>query len=248
MALTYIPFSFPGLPNVRCVFQTRLPLQEGAEGNISLDVGGDPEATLRNRQILQQQLGFASWQELKQVHGDAMVYEQDAGDITAPGVIEADGHAASAPGRALVIKTADCQPVMLAHCAGKFVAALHVGWRGNRIDFIQSAVRDICARYGSAPEDVMAVRGPSLGPGRSEFINFAQEWGDDYLDFYNAERRTVDLWRMTRAQLHSAGIPEEHVYSIDICTQTHNELFFSYRADRHCGRQCSLIWMESAST
>lgn len=54
----------------------------------------------------------------------------------------------------------------------------------------------------------------------------------------------MDLWRLTREQLRRAGIPDERIYGIDLCTRSLADDFFSYRADRNCGRQASLIWLE----
>lgn len=38
---------------------------------------------------------------------------------------DGDGLATSRPGLGLLIKTADCQPVLLAHRSGRHIAALH---------------------------------------------------------------------------------------------------------------------------
>ena len=48
-------FEFPGLPQVRCAFQTRqggFSAPPYNDGNISLTVGDDPEAVIRNRKAL----------------------------------------------------------------------------------------------------------------------------------------------------------------------------------------------------
>ena len=59
-------FEFPGLPKVRCAFQTR---QGGFSappfnaGNISLTVGDDPVAVIKNRKALLKTLGVPAWSE-----------------------------------------------------------------------------------------------------------------------------------------------------------------------------------------
>jgi YfiH family protein len=251
MPVTWIPFAFPGLRKVRCAFGARGqagassdPSDELGRGNISFDVGDEPERVLANRKRMREGLGFASWQELKQVHGTGMVFDPEEHAIEEPGRIQADGLATSKPGQALVIKTADCQPILLAHASGRYVAGLHSGWRGNRLGFPVSGVRDFCARYDLAPEDVYAARGPSLGPAASEFVHFEREWGEDYLPFFDQERRAMRLWALTRAQLVEAGLREENIFGLDLCTYELGALFFSYRRNKHCGRQANLIWIE----
>ena len=247
MALTWIDFAFPGVPGVRCVFQTR---QSGNScgawscGNISLEVGDDPASAISNRRQIAPDLGLTEWAELKQVHGDRIAFEPvpQAPD-TAP-VDEGDGLATARAGLGLVIKTADCQPVLIAHRLGHHVAALHVGWRGNRIGFIASGIRAFCHRYGLAPRDLLAVRGPSLGPALSEFVNFEGEWGDDFRHWFNQRDRTMNLWGLTRTQLEAAGLASENIFSLDLCTHSLVDSFFSYRRERTTGRQASVIWIK----
>ncbi|BBD07310.1 polyphenol oxidase family protein [Desulfovibrio ferrophilus] len=246
MDMNYLPFVFPGLQNIGCAFGLR-GKDSGPFGsnNISLDVGDDKASVRANRKHLQDALGFEYWQEVRQVHGQQIIFDPEPGSIEEPGTLEADGLATTRPGLALVIKTADCQPILLAHKSGKHIAALHAGWRGNVLKFPATGVRDFCEEYDISASDVMAVRGPSLGPGKSEFTNFGQEFGSSFEDWYDRQTQCANLWRMTRDQLVSAGIPPANVYALDLCTMSLPELFFSYRREQVCGRQASIIWIRS---
>lgn len=246
-----IRFAFPGVPGVHCAFQTRRGgISDGpwAGGNISYEVGDDPAAVAANRAALAASLDLAEWVEAKQVHGDAMIIDPEpvqlAAALAATPVAQADGLATARPGVGLVIKTADCQPILLAHESGRYVAALHAGWRGNRIGFPQSGVRAFCERYGFPPREVLAVRGPSLGPAAAEFVNFATEWGQDFARWFRSATRTMDLWTLTRHQLAAAGLLPERIFGLDLCTHALPDDFFSYRRAATTGRQASIIWME----
>jgi len=246
-AVRHLPFSFPGLPQVGCIFGTRMGGCSAApfdRANISWEVDDKPERVLANRKSIQLGLGFSHWQELKQVHGTAMVFEPELADIRDVPALEGDGLATSLVGQALAIKTADCQPILLAHRSGKFIAALHVGWRGNAANFPGIGIERFCTRYSLNPADIFAVRGPSLGPGASQFLNFGQEFGHGFQDYHDPLAQTVDLWRLTHDQLKAAGIPERNIFAIDMCTHAHAEYFFSYRRERPTGRQASLIWIK----
>lgn len=234
-----IPFAFPRLPNIGCVFTT------AGAGNLSLDVSLDTEGLRRtqaSRHFLQRQLGFTDWVELKQVHGDKVLVDPEPTPLDEPSTLEADGSATATPRRALVIKTADCQPILLAHKSGKHVAALHVGWRGNVLDFPRSGVEAFCRAYDLRSEDVLAVRGPSLGPGAAEFVNFAKEWPERFRPWFDEATRTMHLWELTRAALESVGLRRNNIFGLDLCTQSLPELFFSFRR-RDDVRQMSLIWI-----
>jgi hypothetical protein len=240
--MTVIPFAFPGLPGVRVAFTTAV---SGADkGNISYNVGRDAHAVRANREALKRQLGFGEYCSLRQVHGADMAFDPAPVGPGEASTFQADGSATATPGKALVIKTADCQPVMLAHVSGRYVAALHVGWRGNVMEFPRLGVQAFCERYGLKPRDVLAVRGPSLGPAASEFTNFEMEFGERFRDFFDPATQTVNLWRLTVAQLVEAGLKRERIFGLDLCTHSLGE-FHSYRRDKAgSGRQANLIWME----
>ena len=231
-----IAFAFPGIPDVACAF--------GAGPDTMAFTGAsDPESVTTARRALQRELGFTAWQSLRQVHGVHMIFEPQYDTIDRPSLETGDGMAETRPGRALAIKTADCQPVLIAHQSGKFVAALHVGWKGNVADFCGRAVRSFCVRYGLDPRELSAVRGPSLGPGESEFTAFEQEFGEGFRPYFDHRSRRVDLWRLTRDQLAAAGLDRDRIYSLDLCTKSLTG-FFSYRRNKTTGRQASLIWIK----
>ncbi|MFW5500485.1 MULTISPECIES: polyphenol oxidase family protein [unclassified Maridesulfovibrio] len=245
--INFIPFVFPGLEKVSVAFTTR---ECGSckdpynGGNISYDVGDDPYDVRSNRTELAASLGISHWHECIQVHGDVMHYELKEGSPADAPSLEGDGLATSAPGHALVIKTADCQPIMIAHKNGDFVAGLHNGWRGNAINFPGKGVADICERYSCDPKDLLAVRGPSLSPAVSQFINFTSDFGPGFDSYFEKESSTVDLWKLTIDQLVEAGLKRRNIHSIDLCTYSMEQSFFSYRREKVTGRQCSLIWIK----
>ena len=215
-----------------------------AQGNIAFNVGDHTLNVLENRRRLQQNLSLTAWSELNQVHGDVMHLDPEPTPLNNPLLPAADGLATTQPGLALVIKTADCQPVLLASLDGKHIAALHVGWKGNRIGFIDRAVKEFCAHYRLSPRDLVAVRGPSLSPANSQFTNFDAEWGPEFLPWFNQENRSMDLWRLTHHQLMEAGLESRNIFGLDFCTFERADLFFSHRRDRGTsGRQASLIWI-----
>lgn len=244
--VAFLPFSFPGLPGVGCAFTSR---RGGASpspyngANLSFDLGDDAEAVRANREAVARRLGLSGWCECRQVHGTTMHNDPEPGDPAREAVLEGDGMFTARPGAGLVIKTADCQPLMLAHESGRYVGALHVGWRGNVAGLPGLGVARFCEAFGLDPAGVLAVRGPSLGPARAEFTGFEVEFGPGFQDYFDPDTRTVDLWRLTRDQLVAAGLRPENIFGMDLCTYDHADTFFSYRRDRMTGRQAGIIWI-----
>lgn len=225
-----VPFSFPGVNRVRCLFST------SASGDMSATAGGE------NKQHFMNKAGFSYWAELHQVHGSVIV-EGQQGTPDQPILPQADGQYTLSRSVGLIIKTADCQPLLLARKDGGAIAALHVGWRANAANFPDSAVKRLCREFSCQPRDLVAVRGPSLGPVAAEFVNFHDEWPKVFEPWFNPQDKTVNLWALTRHQLHEAGIRREDIFGIDMCTRDTRDFFFSYRR-KDTGRQASVIWME----
>lgn len=242
-----ISFVFPGVPHVRCAFQTRVggfSLGAHAGGNISFAVGDNPVHVYANREALRTSLGLHTLYDVKQVHGVTTVFDPDpaAAAVHDEPALEADGMATDRSGLGLMVKSADCQPILFAHESGRFVAGIHAGWQGNRQGYPQIAVAELCAHYNVSPASVYAVRGPSLGPARSEFIHFDTEWGTDFSPWHSAIDHTVNLWLLARDQLLEAGLLPSRIFALDLCTASLPS-FYSYRRDKLTGRQGSVIWI-----
>ncbi|MFO7727107.1 MAG: polyphenol oxidase family protein [Desulfonatronovibrio sp.] len=236
--MSFLQFRFPGVPNVLCAFGSRLGgVSCGAwrSSNISFEVEDSRENVESNRRIFKKELGFKRVVELKQVHGSDILFDPE-GDFISGSDIPGDGAGISTPDTAVMIKTADCQPVFLVHESGGYACGLHVGWRGNRAHFPLNGVREFCNFYRISPGDVLAVRGPSLGPCCAEFDDFSRHWTDEFRDYYDFRTRCMNLWSLTRRQLILAGLKPDNIYSVDLCTRCHEDLFFSYRREKICGR------------
>jgi len=204
----------------------------------------DARQAPKSRRRLLDALGISRWAELKQVHGDDFVIDARETSPDQAAELEADGQGTKEKGLALLIKTADCQPLLFAAEDGSAVAALHVGWRGNAMNYPAVGLLAFCAAYGLEPSRVLAVRGPSLGPAAAEFVNFFEEWPPRFAAWFDEERRSMNLWRLTIDQLVSAGMRADRIFGLDLCTYSLPELFFSHRLG-HTGRQASLVWIKN---
>ena len=236
----YIPFAFPGVPSVGCAFSF------APAGTFSLFQAPDAAAkaaAVAARKRLLGRLGLERWVEVYQVHGDVLLVDPEPTPLDRASETRADGSCTREPGLALLIKTADCQPILLANRQGTAIAALHAGWRGNAMTFPGTGLARFCEAYNLDPAEVLAVRGPSLGPGAAEFVNFHKEWPPEFAPWFDEQRRTMDLWLLTRHQLADAGMRPENIFALDLCTHSLPHLLFSHRRG-HKGRQASLIWIK----
>ncbi len=78
--------------------------------------------------------------------------------------LEGDALMTDVPGLLLVIRTADCLPVLLVDEENRAVAAVHCGWRGTEKRILEKAVTAMGEAYGSKPADILAALGPASAP------------------------------------------------------------------------------------
>ncbi|HRD50923.1 MAG TPA: peptidoglycan editing factor PgeF [Candidatus Contendobacter sp.] len=209
--------------------------------NLAGHVGDDPACVAENRRRLAAAIGLSAdpaW--LHQVHGAAVVA---ASTVDAP--VAADAAWTRKSGRACVVMTADCLPVLLCDRAGTVVAVAHAGWRGLAGGVIAATV----AAMTVPSAGLLAWLGPAIGPE-------AFEVGDEVraaflaLDVGNAAcfrpspagRWLADIYALARRQLRGLGVAA--VYGGEFCTFSDSARFFSYRREGKTGRMATLIGLD----
>ena len=188
---------------------------------------------------------------LRQVHGDviAVSHQRDADNWRPP---TADGLISGDHSAALVVRVADCAPILLADSGTGAVAALHAGWRSTMRSIAANGVAAMQRELGSRPEQLVAAIGPSLG-------SCCGEMGEEVVDAFRAAGHTentiarwftresgrrphFDLWTANRDQLEAAGVPAESIHVSGLCTRTFDTFFHSFRAaGSQAGRMAAVI-------
>jgi polyphenol oxidase len=143
--------------------------------------------------------------------------------------------------RTLMLRFADCTPVLLADPKHEAIAAVHAGWRGSAVRAAAAGVEALREAFGSRPEDIVAGVGPAIGP-------CCYEVGQDVLNAF-ADRPwlvsdgRLDLWESNRQALLEAGVADDNIEVAGICTQCQSDRFFSHRANagQPAGRFAAVI-------
>lgn len=184
-------------------------------------------------------LDLSQFFHVSQVHGAAIhtVAFGDKDKTTA--LAEADGLLASGDElkknfRPLLIKTADCIPLIFVDAQSKKIAAVHAGWRGlkagiHRLLFLKGELN---------PKTTWAWVGPCLNG--SSFEVGADVWSNFCPTLKNPEeiftshtkdpaKRYFQSWRFIEQELKGLGV--ELVYNVEVDTLTKLE-FASYRRNK----------------
>lgn len=218
--------------------------------NTGGSVGDDPAAVEANHRLTCQALGLdvEDLVSCVQVHGAevGVVDERDRGTAR-PGT---DALITAAPGLWLMLRFADCTPVLLHDPVRRVVGLAHGGWRGIAAGVARKTVAAMRDAYGCRPADLIAGVGPAIGPccyevgeDVAEAIGQAFPAAPSLLSPRANGRWHLDLWSAARLQLARAGVRQVHVSGV--CTACHTKEWYSHRAERgRTGRHAVLIGLE----
>ena len=188
---------------------------------------------------------------LHQVHGRKVVVA-DRTSTAGWSRPEADAVIGNDPSAALVVRVADCAPVLLGDRRLRVVAAIHAGWRSTMQSIVGHAIQSMSDEFGSNPADLVAAIGPSLG-------QCCGEMGEEVVEAFRSAGHSAarvdrwferqpnrkphfDLWLANRDQLSEAGVQAANIFTAGVCTKTYADAFHSYRAaGAHAGRMAAVI-------
>jgi YfiH family protein len=189
-----------------------------------------------NREQLKETLQLPNLHWLHQVHGTTIAPIQQHSAETP---CEGDALITNVPGKALMVRHADCQATLIYDPVTRVVAAVHSGWRGS-VQNIYSAVVQQLKAYGCRAENLLVGISPSLGPQNAEFVNYRQELPEAFWD-YQVRPTYFDFWSISFDQLKACGILPHHIEIARQCTVANADDFFSYRRDKSTGRHGTVI-------
>jgi hypothetical protein len=206
--------------------------------NLGSTVGDEVRHVASNRQRALSAVGRSedSIYDVWQVHSAVV----SRGDAPRPSHIEhqlADAIITNRPAVTLLMRFADCTPILLFDPLQKAVGLVHAGWQGTVKNVVGRAVEAMHATYGTHPANILAAIGPSIGPDHYEIgpdvISQVQRaFGSDSSGLLpkHHERFHFDLWAANRLLLEQAGV--RMIETAGLCTACHLHDWFSHRAEK----------------
>jgi len=219
--------------------------------NVGHAVGDEPRAVEVNHHRICRALGIPrkAITTAQQVHGAqvAQVGPEDRGG-TFPAT---DGLVTDVPGVVLMLRFADCVPLLVFDPRRPAVGLAHAGWRGTLAGIASRMVEAMQAAFGSRPEELIVGIGPAIGPCcyqvGPELAGRIQAQSPQWPELVRWQDDTpyLDLWRANRRQLEAAGVC--CITVAQYCTACHVDQFFSYRAEGgRTGRFAAVIGLRKA--
>ncbi len=217
--------------------------------NLGFRVGDDANCVEGNyRQICRDfGLDYEKITAAKQIHSAKIeiINENNVGSGVSDlsGTFEADGLVTNLKNVPLTVFYADCVPILLADETAGVVAAVHSGWRGTVQNIAGQAVEIMCREFAANPQNIKAAIGPSIGPCCFETGGeVAVHFDEDLRTELTGDKFKVDLWQANKRLLQKAGLVEENIDVLELCTMCHSDVLYSYRKDaQSTGRMGAFI-------
>lgn len=138
----------------------------------------------------------------------------------------------------LVMRYADCTPIMFYDPTKQVIGIAHAGWRGTVAGVASATVRAMQDSYSCTPLDIQVGIGPAIGP---ECYQVGEEVVEAVRDAFGVvddliQRNPADgtayfnLWEANRRDLQNAGV--EQIEVAEICTASNLQEFYSHRAEK----------------
>lgn len=184
---------------------------------------------------------------LKQIHSNSVLkYSKNSSSVK-----DEEGDAIITNEKNVIIGafTADCVPIILVDEEAGAIAAIHSGWRGTFESITLETIKKMKKEFNVSVENIKAYIGPHI---RKCCYEVSEDLKKDFLN----KKKTIEKEELFNGKnlnleaciiddLKKAGVIEDNINSINLCTYCSNEIkLHSYRKSQGSyGRMFSFVML-----
>ncbi len=183
------------------------------------------------------------YSSLEQVHGHRIVEILKNSETKKE---KADGMVTNEK-KMLVVRTADCVPILFYDTVTGFIGASHQGWRGTLKKLPQKMVEQFKTN-GSHISNIRVAIGPCIGAccykifgERKKLFETSFPELQDKIFVRNNDDSMLNLLRLNYEMLVATGIDSKNIEYVLDCTRCHSGIFSSYNRDNQVISMYSFI-------
>jgi len=206
-----------------------------------------------DRLLEQAEINPATLYTAKQVHGTKIAYgdgENGEEFIVGRHFKDTDGLITDKKGVALLIKFADCTPIVLYDPVKQVQASVHAGWRGTAARISQITIHKMIEEFGSKKEDILAYVGPSIDQenyevGPEVYEAFSEHINREMYFKKTDEKYLLDMSLANYQLLIEKDIPVHHIEVSTASTFTGPKLHSARKEGDEYGLNAivtSIVW------
>ncbi len=204
------------------------------------------EEIKKNRKKLAQENNFDynSITMVNQVHGDEIIIvkERDKGNSAYAKsnlIPKADAMVTELSNITLVIKTADCVPLLFYDPIKNIIAAAHAGWKGTASNISRKLINILKNKFSVNPASLIVAMAPSIS-GQNYDITYTKDNRIEiFQDLFKNNKKVIhysnghiylDLLEANRIQCINSNVKDSNIDISNICTFENSKIWASYRA------------------
>ncbi|MBQ2872439.1 MAG: peptidoglycan editing factor PgeF [Bacilli bacterium] len=189
-------------------------------------------------------LNLNNYYEVKQIHSDIVNIVDENYINNSIG----DAMITNIPNKPLIIKVADCVPLLLYDKENKVISLVHSGWKGTLENITTKTIKIMMDKFNSNPKNISAYIYPSIRK-----CHFEVEY-DVYslfknkienIDKYTTQKGIkyyIDLQQIIKDELNKLGIT--NIIDTFICTYCNHDIYHSYRYNHTDKRNILLVMIK----
>lgn len=133
---------------------------------------------------------------------------------------------------------ADCVPLYFVDVKNQAIGLSHSGWKGTAGQMGMKTLERMAEEFGTKPEEVYAVIGPSICVDCYEVSEdvieafsrvFTEQEMTQICYIKENGKYQLDLWKANEIILLNAGVLKEHIEVTRLCTHCNSDRMFSHR-------------------
>ncbi len=137
----------------------------------------------------------------------------------------------------LVVRTADCVPMIFADKKAGTIGISHQGWRGS-LKRLPEKIIHAMRKKGADSSNIEIAIGPAIGDccydiSEDRYYAFMEEFNgfSDKIFSFRRGKRHLNLALLNYLLVLHAGVKKEHIDFFPFCTSCDKNRFFSFRRD-----------------
>jgi len=246
--LKYFQFDSLSLSGInQAIFSRRGGLSPSPWNSLNLGgtVGDNPANVKGNLDLVLEEMGseFKQLAQVTQIHSAEVITVKEPMDT----VWQGDAMITDQAGILLMMRFADCVPILFYDPVIKAAGIAHAGWQGTLKEIPLHVARAMEKEFKSDPGNLLVGIGPSIGPDHynvgEDVIRIAEKvYRNNLSEVLKTDANGVklDLWKANNISLKKAGVKEIELASI--CTACNLSDWFSHRGENgKTGRFVGLI-------
>jgi len=205
--------------------------------NFGASVGDDLQRVVQNREaaLVSLKLRPESIYDVHQVHS-TIIMKTDRPLSVNETHLKADAILTNKPDVTLMMRFADCVPILLYDPVKRVIGIIHAGWIGTVDKIANKTVAAMVENYKTNPKDIIAAIGPSIGPdhysvGKDVLDRVQSSFGDqaEQIIIYRLGKSYLDLWKANQIILSDLGVVKIEIS--EICTYCNLNDWYSHRGE-----------------